>query len=110
MYRITKQRNWFRSDETITDENRIEEILCDSFNKVVEEIEITDNNLEIALTINSNYKVGDIHILPLRYISYIKNGIEQEIDVLGDPYYKLDQFINNEWILIEKHNCSNDRH
>lgn len=110
-FKITIQRKWFGGDEIINESNRTNsiEIECDSFSENRDEIEITIDNIEYARKhIDSEYKIGDIHISPLVSISFIKGGEEiEKINVLADPYYKLEEFINDQWIMLDKHKCLN---
>lgn len=84
------------------------EIECDKYKENRKEIEITSDNIDSAKELNENYKLGDIHKCPIESISFFQNGvIKNEIDVWGDCYYKLEEFINGEYIMIDKHRCSN---
>lgn len=112
-FRITKQRGLFGSDEKITDRNRTNtiEINADSYAELYDDVLITDDNLEYAKKyLNAEYKVGDIHKSPIKSISFIKDEYEIEnINILADPYYKLEEYINDEWILVSKHKCGSHK-
>lgn len=65
--------------------------------KLVENIikcdDISFNNNEISGNLDS--------------VSFIVDGNETETVnlMMGDPYYKLYESINDDWVLIDKHNC-----
>jgi hypothetical protein len=109
--KITIQRTLFNQNDIINESNRTYsfEIECDSYKENRDEIEITKENLDYAKKfINENYKLGDIHKSPLKSISFIKNNeIIKNVEVLADPYYKLEEFINGKYIVVDKHNCNN---
>lgn len=108
-FRLTKQRILFGGNEIITEKNRTQsqEIEADNYKRNFDEVLITTENLEYAQKyLNSDYKVGDTHRSPVKSISFIKDGLEiEEIDILADPYYKLEKFDNGNWIEIDRHKC-----
>jgi hypothetical protein len=108
-FRITVQRKLFTTNEVIDSSNRTYsiEIECDSYKENIEEVIITQENIEYAKKyLNSDYKVGQVHKSPTKSIIFIEsNETKEEIHILGDPYYKLDEFIDSEWKTIDKHRC-----
>lgn len=109
-FKIVTQRVLFGGNEKITEENRtkIEIVEADSFIKNKDEVAITNENIDFARKhINSSYNIGDIHYSPVNSISFFIEGIEiKKIKVLADPYYELYEFINDMWVLVDKHKCN----
>lgn len=108
-FKLTKQRIIFGGNEKITENNRTKsyEISADEFKKITDKISIIEENLEFAKKyLNKDYKIGDIHESPVKSISFSINDIEiRNINILADPYYKLEEFIDGEWKIIDKHKC-----
>ena len=107
-YRITIQKTFFSGDEIINELNRTEstEIESDTYKQNIDEVIITTENLNYAKLINNQYRIGDVHKSPVKSISFIIDNVEIEtFDMLADPYYKLEKFENDEWVIIDKHRC-----
>lgn len=114
-FRITVQRTFFGADEIITKENRISQFECDKiirYNR--ERILITKDNIKIIENSGlkkSNgdaYKEGDYYESPLESITYEDNGIEKNVSIWLDPYWKVEKFIDGKFQKIEGHNCGHD--
>ena len=110
-FKITVQQRWYNTNETNLPKVVTEEIECDGFDLIKDKHEITEENLNYAKTLNSNYKVGDIHYDPLKEVLFY-NFIDGEkikiknVFVFGDSKYKLFESINDEWVQIDNHSCN----
>ncbi len=108
-FKLTKQRIYFRGDEEITESNRTEFFMIESesFKRNRTEIKLTNDNIEYAKKyLNPDYSIGDVHYSPIMSISFYDGELEKEnINIFADPYYKLEEFIKDEWVIVDKHKC-----
>lgn len=110
IFKLTKQKIFFNYDTIVDDSNRTHEITieADYYKSIHDEILITESNIEMTKFINSkhDYKIGDIFTAPTTDISFLIGDVEiRRVNILADPYYKLEEFINEQWNIIDKHKC-----
>lgn len=112
-FKIEKQQLCYAHNETNLPKINAIEVEADDYKLVKDSVLITEINLEIAQTINSNYKVGETHYGPLKCVEFYVKEIDsnepillKSFNVFADPYYKLFEEINGEWLEIDKHTCS----
>jgi hypothetical protein len=105
-FKIEKQQKLYGEYEISPKVNELE-IECDYHKFNNNETLVTKDNLtEINQKTGKNYNVGDTHIWCLNSVSFFLNKEEIEnINVFGDPYYKLFEQQDGEWIQIDKHSC-----
>lgn len=108
-YRITKQRSLYAYNEVITQSNitKTIEIEAHYYKPNHDDFIIDEGNIERIRSItNKDFKIGEKYILPLKSLSFFnESDFEiQTINVFADPYYKLEEYINDNWVVIDKHN------
>jgi hypothetical protein len=108
-FKIVIQTKLFGGNEIVTEENKLKEeiIEADNFikNKLYDSVLVTEQNINSVKNINPSYKIGDMYHSSINSISFfISNEEVKNFNVLYDGYYKLYEFINDEWLLIDKHN------
>ena len=106
-FKIEKQQLVYAANERNLPQINSLEIECDSCKFVRNETIITSDNIERAREFfGNNYNINDVFVGPLEEVVFIKDDLEiNSFNVLADPYYKLYEFINEEWVLIDKHSC-----
>lgn len=82
------------------------EIEADYYDYYNEAFLITQENVHQAKDIDKKYNVGDFFDAPIKSIRfYIGNELIKEYNILGDPYFKLEEYKEGKWELIAKYNC-----
>lgn len=83
------------------------EIECDRYSLDKEKYEVTKDNIKLANQyIDVNLKVGDFFYSPLMSVSFLENdNVKETVNVFADPYYELYEFIDDKYVLIDKHEC-----
>lgn len=80
------------------------------------EVVIISENLERAKEyLDKNLEIGDTYIGPIESIDVFYDekrydGYYKKYCVLADPYYVLEENINGQWIIKDKHGCSHHNH
>lgn len=111
-FKIEKQQTLYAYNETNIPQIKTIEFVGDDFKLVKGSVPITEKNIEIAKTINPDYEIGQIHYGPLEVVEFYSKDLDSDelilidkIRVFADPYYKLFEEVDNEWVLIDKHSC-----
>lgn len=109
-FKLIKQVGFYHSSEKNIPQTEDIIVECDEIKYIRDEIKITEENISKAKIINEEYNVGDTLIGVLGEVSFIKDDLEiNNVKVLADPYYKLYEFKNDKWNLIDKHTCKKHR-
>ena len=114
-YKLVQQQIFFRGDEPINENNgkrkTITNIIDAKAIKFIGDSTIITEEIKNRLTeIGYEYEIGYTWHGPLMKISFILNNDEEDIyEICTDPYWKLYQIIDNNDILLIKHNCDYNR-
>lgn len=75
---------------------------CDEYELINRTITI-DNEDVVSLfkEMGDKVKIGDRYTSPTSRVKIIKDGKVEYFNVLGDPYYKIEELVNDKWVMVD---------